>query len=245
MQTAANTIDNIQNPDIWGGPLDLRILSPRSFCGQIPDAAELHDDIKGFIADTLLYPPWSVPPGEIKFLERRFQYTALEYQVETRRRGFLRSLLEAPWPTVAQSQVTFWHAQEAAGYLEERWAEEWAGLFVREVGGPERDTMPKPVLLVPSPAPPRLADRRRRGLVQMAGEMGLDPGEFEAQIESGQFNYIVSKLVECESVAKSGTGYGTYQVRREYAFDAKDAEHNVQNVNAPGTVLIRKKEVGK
>lgn len=244
MQALAHIESNIQTDrNLWGGPLSLRIVTKRSFGGVVPDPKddEVLALLKGFIHDTLL--GRGCPDGELTFdpiTGRRFHYVADIIDITTRYHG--SNPLLRLWARGQRQRLWFWHAEDAAAHLEDSWIERWGDLFEEE---PQKPAAPPALAIVPAVvAPPVKLSSRRRGLLQMAAEMEMDAGVLEHQLESGAYNYIVSLLVECQSMVKSGDGYGTYAVRREYLFDKADAEHNVAHRNEPGTVTIKKRELG-
>lgn len=234
-------VQQLEEPIIFGGPLQIEIIDEMSFDGQIPGAEEDRADFQRFIWTMLSDPPWEMPEGEVVFDQRTawFHYYSAEWWVEP------------PPPTWAEryrlvprkrGYWDYWAAEEAAEYLTVAWKRQFGNLG-RTIPKPEP---PAPAVVAPAiVAPPVKLSSRRRGLLQMAQEMEMDANVLEDQIESGAYNYVVSLLVECQSMVKTGEGYGTYAVRREYGFDKADAEHNVANRNVPGTVTIKKKEMGK
>lgn len=122
---------------------------------------------------------------------------------------------------------------ELEKFLQEAWLE------IHEI-----DPEPPPMLALP-PAPPEVG-KGTRGLIDMAREMQLDPGELESRLESGNWNYVVTKRVSADGFNHRQTeGYkGVWTCRHEYFFNMPDAKHNVANVEVPGRVKIRK-DVGR
>lgn len=192
MQALAYRIQDTQpDPSIWGGPLSLRIVTDRAFGGVIPDPKddEIMATLKGFVHDCLL--GRNCPPGELKFIGRSFHYRAELYIVGPRYVG--NNPLLRFWDRGRRRRVEFWRSEDAAGYLEACWVEEFGHLLEME----EKPKDAEPLLITSAdPAPVKTEKPALWDETRMAEAMGLPEAVFVERLESGYWCYRYSQRVE-------------------------------------------------
>lgn len=207
MHAVSHIVEDIQ-PAIFGGPLSIRLVSDQAFGGSVPGPEDIFEELKQFIEDVLLYPPWSQPPGQLIFVGRRFHYKSIPYWEQ-----------RARW---TRRRLKFWASNEAAGYLEECWIEEFGDLF-EEVEQP-----PAPLQLVAPVAlkieKPALWDESR-----MAEAMGLTETELHARLEAGRYDYKYTHRQEDWQRATDGRRLNL--VGNKYLFGPVQQRWNEKRVN--------------
>lgn len=218
----------LENQNSWGGPLKLRLCPPLAFSGFVPGPDDLVEEIKGFIHDTVLYPPWELPPGELKFFGRQFGYRALVHTIAPRRRGWIRAILE-PWRIGEKPREEFWHCEDAAGYLEERFEEEWGWLIQEE----PKIEAPPPALVAPAQiVAPLKTSKDVIGEPEMAEAMGIPVHVLHERLDRGMYWY---KFKQCLVRWKKDVDHlgvlRTLVEEKEYLFSETDQEWNKRNVS--------------